>query len=85
MTDSNIQVPDALSIQRLQAMEFVAKMRAAADRVGAGFIGGFIDPNTGEQFTMTNMDPSMPSSMTNLLTQITTCKGTTSDQLTEEI
>ena len=28
---------------------------------------------------------TMPSSMTNLLTQITTCKGTTSDQLTEEI
>ncbi len=55
MTDSNIQVPDALSIQRLQSMEFVAKMRAAADRVGAGFIGGFIDPTTGETFTMTNM------------------------------
>lgn len=57
MTDSNIQVPDALSTQRLQSMEFVAKMRTAADRVGAGFIGGFIDPTTGEQFTMTNMDP----------------------------
>ena len=28
---------------------------------------------------------TMPSSMTDLLTQITTCKGTTSDQLTEEI
>lgn len=57
MTDSNIQVPDALSTQRLQSMKFVAKMRAAADRVGAGFIGGFIDPTTGEQFTMTNMNP----------------------------
>ena len=67
MTDSNIQVPDALSTQRLQSMEFVAKMRAAADRVGAGFIGGFIDPNTGEQFTMTNMDPSIISNITRLL------------------
>jgi hypothetical protein len=67
MTDSNIQVPDALSIQRLQAIEFVAKMRAAADRVGAGFIGGFIDPNTGEQFTMTNMDPSITPDITKLL------------------
>ena len=28
---------------------------------------------------------TIPSSMTDLLTQITTCKGTTSDQLTEEI
>jgi hypothetical protein len=48
-------------------MEFVAKMRAAADRVGAGFIGGFIDPNTGEQFTMTNMDPSITPDITKLL------------------
>ena len=63
MTDSNIQVPNALSTQRLQSMEFVAKMRAAADRVGAGFIGGFIDPTTGEQFTMTNMDPSIISNI----------------------
>jgi len=55
MTNSNIQVPNTVNSQRLQAMELVAKMRAAADRVGAGFIGGFIDPNTGELFTMTNM------------------------------
>ena len=67
MADSNIQVPDALSTQRLQAMEFVAKMRAAADRVGAGFIGGFIDPNTGEQFTMTNMDPPATFDLNKLL------------------
>lgn len=67
MTDSNIQVPDALSTQRLQSMEFVAKMRAAADRVGAGFIGGFIDPNTGEQFTMTNMDPPTTIDLNKLL------------------
>ena len=67
MTDSNIQVPDALSIQRLQAMEFVAKMRAAADRVGAGFIGGFIDPNTGEQFIMTNMNPPTTINLNKLL------------------
>ena len=67
MTDSNIQVPDALSTQRLQAMEFVAKMRAAADRVGAGFIGGFIDPTTGEQFIMTNMNPPTTINFNKLL------------------
>ena len=67
MTDSNIQVPDALSTQRLQSMEFVAKMRAAADRVGAGFIGGFIDPNTGEQFIMTNMNPPTTINLNKLL------------------
>ena len=59
MTNSNIQVPNTVNSQRLQAMELVAKMRAAADRVGAGFIGGFIDPNTGELFTMTNMHSSV--------------------------
>lgn len=66
MTDSNIQVPDSLSVQRLQSMEFVAKMRAAADRVGAGFIGGFIDSTTGEKFVMTNME-STPINVDKLL------------------
>jgi hypothetical protein len=53
MADSNIQVPDACSYQKLQAMEFVAKMKAAADHVNAGFIGGFITAK-GEKFIMTN-------------------------------
>ena len=67
MTDSNIQVPDSLSTQRLQAMELVAKMRTAADRVGAGFIGGFIDSTTGEQFIMTNMNPPTTINLNKLL------------------
>ena len=36
-------------------MELVAKMRAAADKVGAGFIGGFIAPD-GTKFIQTNLD-----------------------------
>jgi hypothetical protein len=53
VTDSNIQVPDACSYQKLQAMKFVAKMKAAADHVNVGFIGGFITTK-GEKFIMTN-------------------------------
>jgi hypothetical protein len=34
-------------------MAFVAKMKEAADRVGAGFIGGFVTPD-GKKFVMTN-------------------------------
>jgi hypothetical protein len=42
-------------MQRLQAMQLVAKMKESAERNGIGFIGGFIAPN-GEKFVMTNMD-----------------------------
>ena len=42
---TNIQIPDSLPADdKLAAMEFVAKMRASADKCGAGFIGGFIGP-----------------------------------------
>jgi len=52
----NIQIPDNIPpTDKLAAMEFVAKMRAAADRVGAGFIGGFIAPD-GTKFIQTNLD-----------------------------
>jgi selenophosphate synthetase-related protein len=42
-------------MQRLQAMQLVAKMKESADKYGIGFIGGFVAPN-GEKFVMSNMD-----------------------------
>jgi hypothetical protein len=54
MSDS-IRIPDSVDLQRLQAMQLVAKMKESADKNGVGFIGGFIAPN-GEKFIMTNMD-----------------------------
>jgi len=50
-----IRIPDSIDIQRLQAMQLVAKMKESADKHGVGFIGGFIAPD-GQKFIMTNMD-----------------------------
>jgi hypothetical protein len=44
-----------MDMQRLQAMQLVAKMKESAERHGIGFIGGFVAPN-GEKFVMSNMD-----------------------------
>jgi hypothetical protein len=44
-----------MDMQRLQAMQLVARMKETSDRLGMGFIGGFIAPN-GEKFVMSNMD-----------------------------
>jgi hypothetical protein len=52
---STSRIPDSLDMQRLQAMQLVAKMKESADKHGIGFIGGFIAPN-GEKFVMSNMD-----------------------------
>jgi len=54
MSDS-IRIPDSVDLQRLQAMQLVAKMKESADKHGVGFIGGFISPD-GEKFIMTNLD-----------------------------
>lgn len=54
MSDS-IRIPDSVDLQRLQAMQLVAKMKESADKHGVGFIGGFIAPN-GEKFIMSNLD-----------------------------
>jgi hypothetical protein len=54
MSDS-IRIPDSVDLQRLQAMQLVAKMKESADKHGVGFIGGFISPD-GQKFIMTNMD-----------------------------
>ncbi len=52
----NIQIPDNIPpTDKLASMELVPKMRAAADKVGAGFIGGFIAPD-GTKFIQTNLD-----------------------------
>ena len=54
-TPNTPRIPDSLDMQRLQAMQLVARMKEASDRLGVGFIGGFIAPN-GEKFVMSNMD-----------------------------
>lgn len=46
---------DSYSLQQLQAMQVVSRMKEAADKVGAGFVGGFVT-STGERFLMSNMD-----------------------------
>lgn len=54
MTDSNLRIPNSIDMQRLSAMQLVAKMKESADKCGVGFVGGFIAPN-GEKFMMSNM------------------------------
>ena len=56
MTDSNTpRIPDSIDLQRLQAMQLVAKMKESADKHGIGFIGGFVAPD-GQKFVMTNFE-----------------------------
>ena len=55
MNNNTPRIPDSLDMQRLQAMQLVAKMKESADKYGIGFIGGFVAPN-GEKFVMSNMD-----------------------------
>ena len=49
------RIPDAVDTQRLEAMQFVARIKESADKFGVGFVGGFIS-HDGEKFMMTNMD-----------------------------
>ena len=53
-------IPNAIDPEKLAGMEFIAKMRATADKYGAGFIGGFKDPKTGELFINSNIDEDDP-------------------------
>ena len=48
-------VPNTTDYEKLQAMRMVARMRESADKLGLGFVGGFISPD-GQKFVMTNMD-----------------------------
>jgi hypothetical protein len=49
------KIPDSIDRQRLEAMQFIAKMKESADRLGVGFIGGFVAPD-GQKFIVSNMD-----------------------------
>jgi len=49
------KIPNSIHQQELEAMHYIAKLKESADKLGIGFIGGFIAPN-GEKFVMTNMD-----------------------------
>jgi hypothetical protein len=51
----DLSIPDSVDIQRLQAMQVVAKMKEAADRQGIAFVGGFVTPD-GEKFVMSNVE-----------------------------
>ena len=53
--DNKLSIPVSIDSRKLEAMQFVAKMKEAAERCGAGFIGGFITED-GERFVMTNME-----------------------------
>ena len=54
MTDNTPRIPDSVDMERLSAMQLVAKMKESADKHGIGFVGGFIAPN-GDKFMMSNM------------------------------
>lgn len=49
------RIPDSLHRQELEAMHYIAKLKESADKLGIGFIGGFIAPN-GDRFVMSNMN-----------------------------
>lgn len=60
--ESNCSEPDRdlanqyqQSMEHLKAMQIIAKMKEAADRSGAGFVGGFVTAN-GQHFIMSNID-----------------------------
>jgi hypothetical protein len=53
--NSDLSNQDKYSFEQLRAMQLVAKMKEAADRAGAGFVGGFVTP-TGQRFMMSNVD-----------------------------
>ena len=53
--DLDLAKQDQYSMEQLRAMQLVARMKEAADRCGAGFVGGFISP-TGQRFMMSNVN-----------------------------
>jgi len=46
---------DAPTMHQLAAMQLVARMKEAADKCGAGFVGGFVD-EYGNRFMMSNVE-----------------------------
>ena len=62
------KIPDSIHRQQLEAMHYIAKLKESADKLGIGFIGGFIAPN-GDKFVMSNLPPEdkellMPKELT---------------------
>ena len=56
---SEIQIPNTLpTMERMRRMMMVAQMRSTADASGMGFIGGWMDEETGEVFYQTNREES---------------------------
>ena len=49
------KIPSSIHQQELEAMHYIAKLKESADKLGIGFIGGFIGPN-GDKFVMSNLD-----------------------------
>jgi hypothetical protein len=49
------KIPNSIHQQELEAMHYIAKLKESADKLGIGFIGGFVAPS-GEKFIMTNMN-----------------------------
>ena len=64
LPDMQPDIPDNLpDNDMLAAMAFVAKMKESADRIGAGFVGGFTAPD-GTKFVMTNMNEEDTTALT---------------------
>jgi len=64
LPDMQPDIPDNLpDNDMLAAMAFVAKMKESADRIGAGFVGGFTAPD-GTKFVMTNMNEEDTNALT---------------------
>jgi hypothetical protein len=49
------RIPNSLHRQELEAMHYIAKLKESADKLGIGFIGGFVAPN-GNKYIVSNMD-----------------------------
>ena len=49
------KIPSSIHRQEIEAMHYIAKLKESADKLGIGFIGGFIGPN-GDKFVMSNMN-----------------------------
>ena len=49
------KIPSSVDRQQLEAMHYIAKLKESADKLGIGFIGGFIAPN-GDKFVVSNLD-----------------------------
>ena len=63
---SDIQIPGTLpTVEKMRRMMMVAQMRSTADASGMGFIGGWMDEETGEVFFQTNVD--QPEDVNNFL------------------